>query len=42
MKANLITTTKGKRSGQSYIRNLRITVGDNLGYLAAVWANKKS
>ena len=31
----LIRITPGKRSGQPCIRDLRITVGDVLGYLAA-------
>lgn len=30
-----ITIEPGKRSGQAYIRGLRITVADLLGYLAA-------
>jgi len=34
-KSSLISVTKGKRSGQPCIRNLRITVGDILGYLAS-------
>ena len=32
---DLIRITPGKRSGQPCIRDLRITVGDILGYLAA-------
>lgn len=32
---NLIRITPGKRSGQPCIRDLRITVGDVLGYLAS-------
>lgn len=32
---HLITITPGKRSGQPCIRDLRITVGDILEYLAA-------
>ncbi|MCM4154759.1 DUF433 domain-containing protein [Gramella sp. AN32] len=35
MNSDLISITKGKRSGQPCIRNLRITVGDILGYLAS-------
>lgn len=31
----IITQEPGKRSGQACIRNLRITVADILGYLAA-------
>lgn len=31
----LIRITPGKRSGQPCVRDLRITVGDVLGYLAA-------
>lgn len=30
-----ITITPGRRSGQPCIRNLRITVGDIMGYLAS-------
>ena len=32
---NVIRITAGKRSGQPCIRDLRITVGDILGYLAS-------
>lgn len=35
MKKPLISITEGKRSGQPCIRNLRITVGDILSYLAS-------
>lgn len=32
---NIITIEPGKRSGKPCIRNMRITVGDILGWLAA-------
>lgn len=32
---NIITIEPGKRSGKPCIRNMRITVGDVLGWLAA-------
>lgn len=35
MKNSRISITEGKRSGQPCIRNLRITVGDILSYLAS-------
>jgi len=35
MDATRITIEPGKRSGQTYIRGLRITVWDVLGWLAA-------
>lgn len=35
MKKSLIQITNGKRSGQPCIRDLRITVGDILAYLAS-------
>lgn len=33
--SKIITITPGRRSGQPCIRNLRITVGDIMGYLAS-------
>lgn len=36
---HLIKITPGKRSGQPCIRNLRITVGDILEYLASGMSN---